>query len=247
MKMSRFFVFVVVLAIERIAVAVSLMCPDAKTTPDVSERNRWMELHEKRLAEIAAAGGSYDFVLIGDSITYNWRHEKAKGKWGERPLGRKVAEKEFAGKKWLNLGVGGDGIRQALWRCLNGELDGYRTPVIGVLIGTNNHGSPDDDIVLGIAHLLGVIRAKHPESKILLQPVLPRMPKPDDKEDLRKKFDRVNARLKPLADGETIVWLDWTSKLLRPDGSVNDELMLDAVHPAGGYAEWARALKPYVR
>ena len=50
-----------------------------------------------------------------------------------------------------------------------------------------------------------------------------------------------------LADGEAIVWLDWTSKLLRPDGSVNDELMLDAVHPAGGYVEWAKALKPYLK
>lgn len=49
------------------------------------------------------------------------------------------------------------------------------------------------------------------------------------------------------ADGEAIVWLDWTSKLLRPDGSVNDELMLDAVHPAGGYVEWAKALKPYLK
>ena len=245
--MNKRLIWTVLVLVGQIATASTLMRPAAKTAPDADGKNRWMDLHEKRIAEIAAAGGSYDFVLIGDSITYNWRHVEAKGKWGLRPLGKKVADKEFAGRKWLNLGVGGDGIRQVLWRCLNGELDGYRTPVIGVLIGTNNHGSPDDDIVLGIAHLLGVIRAKHPESKILLQPVLPRMPKPDDKEDLRKKFDRINARLKLLADGETIVWLDWTSKLLRPDGSVNDELMLDAVHPAGGYAEWAKALKPYLK
>ena len=245
--MNKRLIWTAFVLVGQIATASTLMRPAAKTAPDADGKNRWMDLHEKRIAEIAAAGGSYDFVLIGDSITYNWRHVEAKGKWGLRPLGKKVADKEFAGKKWLNLGVGGDGIRQVLWRCLNGELDGYRTPVIGVLIGTNNHGSPDDDIVLGIAHLLGVIRAKHPESKILLQPVLPRMPKPDDKEDLRKKFDRINARLKLLADGETIVWLDWTSKLLRPDGSVNDELMLDAVHPAGGYAEWAKALKPYLK
>lgn len=245
--MNKRIIWAALVLVGQIATASTLMRPAAKTAPDADGKNRWMDLHAKRIAEIAAAGGSYDFILIGDSITYNWRHVEAKGKWGLRPLGKKVADKEFAGRKWLNLGVGGDGIRQVLWRCLNGELDGYRTPVIGVLIGTNNHGSPDDDIVLGIAHLLGVIRAKHPESKILLQPVLPRMPKPDDKEDLRKKFDRVNARLKLLADGETIVWLDWTSKLLRPDGSVNDELMLDAVHPAGGYAEWAKALKPYLK
>ena len=244
--MKKRLIWTAFVLVGQIATASTLMRPAAKTAPDADGKNRWMDLHEKRIAEIAAAGGLYDFVLIGDSITYNWRHEKAKGKWGLRPLGKKVADREFAGKKWLNLGVGGDGIRQVLWRCLNGELDGYRTPVIGVLIGTNNHGSSDDDIVLGIAHLLGVIRAKHPESKILLQAVLPRMPKPDDKEDLRKKFDRVNARLKLLADGEKVVWLDWTSKLLRPDDSGNDELMLDAVHPAGGYAEWAKALKPYV-
>ena len=244
--MNKSLVCAAFVLVGQVATASTLMRPVAKTAPDADGRNRWMELHEKRLAEIAAADGSYDFVLIGDSITYNWRHVEAKGKWGLRPLGKKVADREFAGKKWLNLGVGGDGIRQVLWRCLNGELDGYTTPVIGVLIGTNNHGSSDDDIVLGIAHLLGVIRAKRPEAKILLQAVLPRMPKPDDKEDLRKKFDRINARLKLLADGEKVVWLDWTSKLLRPDGSVNDELMLDAVHPAGGYVEWAKALKPYV-
>lgn len=245
--MNKILIWAILDLVCQVATASALMRPVAKTALDADGKNRWMELHEKRLAEIAAAGGSYDFVLIGDSITYNWRHEKANGKWGERPLGKPIADKEFAGKKWLNLGVGGDGIRQVLWRCLNGELDGYRTPVIGVLVGTNNHESPDDDIVLGIAHLLGVIRAKHLESKILLQPVLPRMQKPDDKDDLRKKFDRVNARLRLLADGEVIVWLDWTSKLLRPDGSVNDELMLDAVHPAGGYVEWAKALKPYLK
>lgn len=242
---ARLFCLAVALA-GQAAFASTLMRPVAKTVPDADGRNRWMELHEKRIREISESGGAYDFVLIGDSITYNWRHVEAKGKWGVRPLGKKVADREFSEKKWLNLGVGGDGIRQVAWRCLNGELDGFKTPLIALLIGTNNHGSSDDDIVLGIAHLLGVIRAKHPESKILLQAVLPRMPKPDDKEDLRQKFDRVNARLKRLADGETILWFDWTSKLLRPDGSVNDELMLDAVHPAGGYAEWASALKPYL-
>lgn len=205
------------------------------------------EIHARHLSEIAKSGGSFDFVLIGDSVTYNWGLEEAKGKWGVRPLGKKVAEKEFAGKKWLNLGLGGDGIQHVIWRCQNGELDGYTTPVIGLLIGTNNHGNADDDIVSGIAYLLGVIRTKQPQAKILLQPVLPRLPKPNDEEDLRKKFDRVNLRLKAFADGKKIVWLDWTKRLLRPDGTVNEDLMLDEVHPAGGYAEWAKALKPYIR
>lgn len=245
--MNKILIWTRLVFVGQIAVASALMRPIAKTASDAGGKNRWMELHDKRLVEIAASGGTYDFVMIGDSITYNWRHVEAKGKWGVRPLGKKVADRDFAGKKWLNLGVGGDGVRQVLWRCLNGELDGYSTPLIALLIGTNDHGSSDEEIVLGITHLLGVIRAKHPESKILLQAILPRMPKTDDKEDLRKKFDRVNARLKLLADGETIIWLDWSGKLLRPDGSVRDELMLDAVHPAGGYAEWAKALKPYLK
>ena len=239
--------FEVAIPAKSVVVAGNMMDPVANAVQNADGKNRWMELHERRISEIAASGGSYDFVMIGDSITYNWQLTEAKGLWGVRPLGKKVAEEAFAGKKWLNLGVGGDGVRQALWRCLNGELDGYTTPLVFVLIGTNNSASSDDDIVFGMSRLLGVIRAKQPEAKIVLQAILPRLPKTGDKEDLRRKFDRVNARIKAFADGEKIVWMDWTDRLLQSDGSIREDLMLDAVHIAAGYVEWAKAMEPYFR
>ena len=197
---------------------------------------------------IRESGGHFDFVLLGDSITYNWRYEKAKGKKGDIPLGKAVAEREFKDYKWLNLGIGGDSVQGVTWRCQHGELDGYKTPLVNILIGTNNRGSSAEDVAEMIKGLVKVVREKHPESKILVNAILPRGPGEKDPCDLMAKNNRTNAILKEFCDGEKVVYVDWGKGLLKPDGTVNeDAYMFDEVHPGDiGYALWAKMLRGYL-
>ena len=49
-----------------------------------------------------------------------------------------------------------------------------------------------------------------------------------------------NRLLKRLADGERVVWHDLGAKFLRADGSLNDALYWDRLHPReAGYEVWA--------
>jgi len=91
----------------------------------------------------------------------------------------RISDESFAGYRWLNAGIGGDGTAQVLWRCQNGILDGYQTPVIALLVGTNNRHDSAEDVARGIQRIVEVVRAKQPGAKILLSPILPRFARED--------------------------------------------------------------------
>lgn len=203
----------------------------------------WREIYEGQLDSIRKSGGKFDFVLIGDSITYNWRRDKGRSYFGgDRQLGKAVADEFFAGYKWLNAGIGGDGTSQVLWRCENGILDGYATKVVGLMVGTNNRRDSAEDVARGIKRILDVIREKQPEAKILLSPILPRFVREDDPGDMNAKNEKTNAIISKYCDGEKVVWFDWRSGLYK-DGRLDANLWYDREHPAeGGYRLWAKAL-----
>ena len=92
-------------------------------------RQWWKIRHERKLREIQRLGGKVDIVFLGDSIMKNWETEK----WGRKSY-------DALRREWsiLNLGYGGDRTQQVLWRCLNGELDGYQAKAVVLLNGTNN-------------------------------------------------------------------------------------------------------------
>ena len=47
------------------------------------------------------SGGRFDFVLLGDSITYNWQREKGRSYFGgDRRLGKAVADECFEFNQW---------------------------------------------------------------------------------------------------------------------------------------------------
>jgi beta-glucosidase len=48
-----------------------------------------------------------------------------------------------------------------------------------------------------------------------------------------------------LADGKQVFWLDINHVFLRPDGTINTNLMPDLIHPNGSGAEaWVSAVEP---
>ena len=193
--------------------------------------NWWMRRHDAILERVKTER-EFDIVLAGDSITHRWeRHGKDAYVQATNEL------------KVLNLGFGADNVKNLLWRFRSGELDGYRAKAVQLMIGTNNGtGEPPEETAAQIRAALREIRARQPQAKILLCPILPRGT-PDSVE--RGKNDAVNELLKPLADGKTIVWTDWSGFFTLDDGRLTPGLNDDGLHPnAKGYAEWAKVALP---
>ena len=94
--------------------------------------------------------------------------------------------------------------------------------------------------------IIGVIRAKHPESKIVLMPIFPRGDKDNDPKRLGN--EKVNAIIKGYADGKTVLWLDFNKKFFNAEGRLTKEVMNDLLHPnEKGYRIWLDAVLPTFR
>ena len=180
----------------------------------------------------------YDVVMVGDSITHRWEREGGEG----RALFAEL-KKTY---RILNLGYGGDQTQHVIWRLENGEQEGYKAKLFTVMIGTNNRDRNPADIAKGVRRILDDIRAKHPESKIVLMPIFPRGATAEDSNRIRN--EKVNAIIKGYADGETIRWLDFNQKFFNAEGKLTKEVMNDLLHPnEKGYQIWLDAILPVFR
>jgi len=193
---------------------------------------------EKRNEIVENGGAEYDVVMVGDSITHRWEREGGEG----RALFAEL-KKTY---RILNLGYGGDETQHVIWRLENGEQEGYKAKLFTVMIGTNNRDRNPADIAKGVRRILDDIRAKHPESKIVLMPIFPRGATAEDSNRIRN--EKVNAIIKGYADGETIRWLDFNQKFFNAEGKLTKEVMNDLLHPnEKGYQIWLDAILPVFR
>jgi lysophospholipase L1-like esterase len=187
-----------------------------------------------------------DLVLIGDSITHAWG---GVPQTGVRTTGEKVLKTAFAGHRVLNLGFGWDRTQNVLWRLDHGELDGIHPRAVILNIGTNNTSETANarknspaEIAEGIRQILLRVRAKSPQTRIILMAVFPRERGPEHPR--RRHINEIN-RLLAAEFGTVpgITWLDIGPKLLQPDGTVSREVMGDFCHPTErGYQIWAEAI-----
>lgn len=202
-----------------------------------SQPTNWVARHEGFLAE--AKQGKFDIVFIGDSITDGWRTR-----------GKAVWDKVYAPRHALNLGIGGDRTQHVLWRIEHGELDGLKPKAVVLMIGTNNTGKEKDgsprnstaEAIEGVKAVVKSIRAKLPESKLLLLAVFPRgaVDAPQ-----RAQVKEINAASAKLDDSKMIRFLDIGKVFLAEDGSIPRTIMPDLLHPnAEGYQRWADAMEP---
>lgn len=136
-----------------------------------------------------------------------------------------------------------------LWRLDNGEFDGLKPKFVVLHIGTNNFSgtknareSKPAEVAAGIAAICERIKAKSPETKIILMAVFPRGFSPKD--GFRPKIAALNALLEPFAKEKGLIYLDIGPKMLDAEGNLPKDIMGDGVHPTEkGYAIWAAALK----
>jgi len=197
----------------------------------------WMSSHEAFVKQ--AKQGGIDLLFLGDSITAGWF-------WGNG--GINVWNKCYALRHAAEFGIGYDRTQNVLWRIEHSELDGIKPKVVVLLIGTNNAGNEDNgkprnttpEIVEGVAAIVNELRARLPESKILLFGIFPRGETTDP---VRGQVRAVNAQLAKLDDGKRVTFMDIGSKFLGPDGTLSRSIMPDLLHPnEKGYQIWADAM-----
>lgn len=198
----------------------------------------WIRRHEGFVQE--AKQGGMDIVFLGDSITDFWRNK-----------GSNVWNQYYAPRHAANFGISGDRTQHVLWRMDHGELDGIKPKVIVLMIGTNNTGKENDhktprntvlETIEGVQAVVKELRAKLPDSKILLLAIFPRGTLDDPQ---RAQVALINTVIAKLDDGEMVRYLDLDPKFLEADGTLSRKIMPDLLHPnERGYQIWAEAMEP---
>lgn len=203
------------------------------TTPAPHDSSWANKRHQVFLQQ--AQKGGIDLLFLGDSITENW----------EQPaLGSDFWNRYYVPRHAAEFGIGGDQTQNLLWRIEHGEVEGLHPKVVVLLIGTNNlnHNSVQE-IAEGVQAVVNDLRAKLPESRILLLGLLPRETTIDHPN--RIKAAMVNTLIAKLDDGKTVRFLDAGSKFVLFDGALNKSVMKDTVHPnAAGYQILVDAIEP---
>ncbi len=196
----------------------------------------WTTRHNELLA--MNADKAPQVVFIGNSITHYWggMPKEPKG-WGADSWNLIL---EPAGVR--NFGFGWDRIENVLWRVYHGELDGFKASQVMLMIGTNNlQYNSNEEIISGLEFLIKAIRLRQPGAKILLMGLLPRRGQEPRVKELNKEIVKLAGSLK--IDGAE------TGKLfLNKDGTLNESLFSDGLHPnAGGYKLLAAFLSRILR
>jgi lysophospholipase L1-like esterase len=212
--------------------------PDALAATPKKDAGQFVKRHESFLAR--GKSGPIGVLFLGDSITDNW--SRAPEIWN----------KYYGPYQPANFGIGGDTTQNVIWRIEQGELDGIHPRVVVLMIGTNNAGSNDAaEIFAADRKIVGMIRTRLPDTKVLLLAIFPRGSRKnrDGTEDnyaVRMAIiNAVNPQLATLDDGAHVRYLDFGAKFLGPDGKIPDAIMSDHLHPtAAGYQIWADAMQP---
>jgi beta-glucosidase len=193
-----------------------------------------MPRHEAKVARLRRGG--VGLLMIGDSITHGWE-----------AAGREVWRHYYAHRRAVNLGFNGDRTEHALWRLMNGELEGIAPRLAVVMIGTNNSGegrSPEDTVA-GIRRIVQELHWRLPTTKILLLAIFPTGAAPDNK--VRQANRRVNQRIASLHDGRRVFFLDINHVFIDRQLNLSRTVMPDLLHPnAEGYRRWAEGMEPMV-
>jgi lysophospholipase L1-like esterase len=219
------------------AQSTAVAAQNTAIVPEPRDAN-WVKRHEDFVRE--AKQGGIDILFMGDSITDFWRNK-----------GSNVWNKYYAPRHAANFGISGDRTQHVLWRLDNGELDGIKPKVVVLMIGTNNTGKENDhktprntvpEVAEGVQAVVNDIRAKLPDSKILLLAIFPRGT-PDNPQ--RAQVALVNTVIARLDDGKMVKYLDIDPKFLEADGTLSKNIMPDLLHPdERGYQIWAAAMEP---
>jgi lysophospholipase L1-like esterase len=212
----------------------------------VPRDGNWMKRHESFNERVKQ--GNVDLIFIGDSITQGWEG-----------AGKNVWDEFYSKRNAVNLGIGGDRTQHVLWRLDHGNVDGINPKLAVLMIGTNNSGSnTSQQIAEGVKLIVEKLRAKLPNTKVLVLGIFPRADNFDaaknktekgTPEDSKRKVNEgANEIIKKLADNKMVFYMDIGPKFLQPDGTLTRDIMPDLLHlNERSYRIWAESIEPKVK
>jgi beta-glucosidase len=190
----------------------------------------WRAHHERLLR--APGRKTAQLLFVGDSITEGW---------GVAPAFREY----FARYSPFNLGIAGDTTQNVLWRIEHGALDGTAPKAVVLLIGVNNLGGgfSAEDTADGVRATVAAVRARLPETRVVLLAILPARQEPEN--PLRLRIRETNRLLEGLVEPEHVEFHDLGSVLLEADGRLSGVMTRDFLHPTlEGFKQLSGALAP---
>lgn len=193
----------------------------------------WDRMHAEDV--LVAEHDQVDVLFVGDSITAGWDWQ--------------IWEKNFKPLNAANFGIGGDGTANLLWRLQHGAIGQLQPKLIVLLIGVNNFGlynETPEQAAAGVTAVVTQLQLAWPQSKILLNAVLPFEEKADSPK--RAMVKKLNSIIAKLGDNEHIFYKNYGATLLQKDGSISPDIMADFLHPTPkGYQVWADAMLPDIK
>lgn len=203
----------------------------------------FLKHHETFLAR--AKSGPIGLLFLGDSITERWK------------IAPDIWQANYGKYQPADFGIGGARTQNLIWQIEHGELDGLAPKVAVLMMGTNNSLEYNaEEIAAADRKIVAMVRAKLPQTKILVLGIFPRGPRDpkggpinqaaiDDAAKRMVTINAVNRELAKLDDGTTIRFLDINAVFLGADGKIPDSIMPDQLHPGpAGYQLWADAMRP---
>ncbi|MFD1712898.1 GDSL-type esterase/lipase family protein [Amnibacterium flavum] len=163
-------------------------------------------------------------VFLGDSLT-------AEGSWSEW----------FPDADVVNLGVGGDTTELVLER-LHEVID-LAPQTIVIMIGTNDLAwrRSVEQIVRGVESILWKLHQELPDSRIVVQSVLPRAG------DYTDRIKEVNIHLRQFAPTVKAEWLDLWPVFADESEELRSDLSDDKLHlNEQGYQLWVERLREHL-
>jgi lysophospholipase L1-like esterase len=233
---SRLFASLAFASIISLTVAGRSLAQDKPPSTLVPEPRpgQWMTRHNSFNERVKQ--GNVDLIMIGDSITQGWEG-----------AGKEAWQKYYDKRNAVNLGIGGDRTQHVLWRLDNGNVEGISPKLAVLMIGTNNSNGNDntaEEIGAGIEAIVKKLRAKLPQTKVLILAVFPRGAMPNPQREKNAKASEIASKL---ADDKMVFYQDIGPKFLGPDGSLSKDIMPDLLHLSPqGYEIWAASIEPNV-
>lgn len=203
--------------------------PTAKTNS-----SWWMGVHASITEDLETF--SPDILFLGDSITDYWDTGTIPNK--DHSGGLVFWNNYYVPRQAYNAGIAGDRIENVLWRVQNGIFSNSIDPDVVVLMcGANNAGDSDTNMAAGLKLIVDEVLARSATSQVLMLGTFPKTYS-ETRPDLYAAVD-------DWPDDPRVHVLNINSAFLDPDGSLNETLYADNVHPnEAGYEVWQAEMEP---
>ncbi|HEY9725286.1 MAG TPA: SGNH/GDSL hydrolase family protein, partial [Chroococcales cyanobacterium] len=214
----------------------SYLEPDSASEPGSRlhlNYQQWVDLLGREAEVAAVQQPKHLSVLLGDSLSL----------WFP-------AEVLPSDRHWLNQGISGETSAGLLNRL---ELiDQTQPEVIYVMIGINDliRGVRDQTILANQELIVRYLRRVHPQSKIVVQSILPHSADKvtwEGRDRLlaipNSRIQELNGKLKAIAEAEGAIYLDLYPLFADTNGNLKTELSTDGLHLSPqGYLVWRNAM-----